>query len=71
MAIYMTRFNPETKQVTEGATETGLNSIDEVVMLYGDPLSRGARTATYREFFFSDYKLHQVIDDKNKVFFNR
>lgn len=69
--IYVTHFCPHTKRVLEGAKDSGFGSIDEVVELLGEPLVRGARTATYREFFYSEYQLHQTDDPSRKVFLNR
>lgn len=70
MTIFVTRFSPTTKQVTESATDSGFSSIDEVVSLMGPPLSRGKRTATYRDEFYSDYQLHHLVADGH-TFFNR
>lgn len=66
--IYVTKFCPLTKRVTASATPSGFKSIDEVVMVLGDPLVRGARTATYRGEFYSEYQLHT---EGPKVFLNR
>lgn len=69
MTIYVTEFDPKTKEVTRSATDSGFSSIDEVTMVMGTPITRGARTATYPDQFFSEYQLHLTAD--GHTFFNR
>lgn len=70
--IYVTKFCPETKRVTEPAKPSGFNSIEEVTMLMGPPLVLGKRAVTYRSVFYSEYYLHTHADnDSQKVFLNR
>jgi hypothetical protein len=69
--IYVTKFCPVTKLVLESAKPSGFSSIDQVVMLMGDPIVRGPRTATYRDLFYSEYQLHCKAEPGVKVFFNR
>lgn len=66
--IYVTRFCPVTRRVTASAAPSGFKTIDEVVMVLGEPKVRGARTATYHDEFYSEYQLHTAGP---KVFFNR
>lgn len=69
--VYVTKFCPVTRLVLESATDSGFSSIDDVVMLMGDPIVRGARTATYQDLFYSEYQLHLKSEPGVKVFFNR
>lgn len=69
--IYLTKFCPVTRLVTEGATESGFQSIDEVVAIMGPPLVQGKRTATYRDEFYSEYQLHCKTEPGVRTFFNR
>lgn len=69
MPIYVTYFCPRTKQVVSDSEDSGFNSIDDVVALMGPPLSRGKRTATYRDEFYSDYAVR--VTPGIKHFLNR
>lgn len=69
--IYVTKFCPQTRRVLEPAKESVFRNIDEVVLLMGHPITRGKRTATYRNQFFSEYKIHTEADNGEKVFLNR
>lgn len=71
MIIYVTKFCPTTKMVLESAKESGFSSIDEVVLLMGQPINRGKRTATYRGLFYSEYQIHGKAEPGVKVFLNR
>lgn len=71
MDIFVTKFCPATRLILESATKSGFQSIDEVVMLMGEPLVRGPRTATYRSEFYSEYQLHFKPEPGVKSFFNR
>ena len=70
MTIYVTKFDPKTKEVLESATDSGFSSLEEVHLLMGPPLSWGKRSATYRDEFYSDYQLHHLVADGH-TFFNR
>lgn len=63
MTIFVTFFNPTTKQVTAGATDSGFGSLDEVELINGEPLRRGKRTRTYGDAFYSDYCLTEVVHE--------
>jgi hypothetical protein len=69
--IYVTKFCPKTRRVLESAKPSGFQSIDEVVLLFGEPITRGPKTATYRDTFYSVYQLHLVEKPGEKLFFNR
>jgi hypothetical protein len=71
VTIYVTTFDPNTKQVTACATDSGFESIEQVVEFMGPPLAHGKRTATYRTMFYSDYCLTQKIPEGQKLFLNR
>lgn len=65
MDIYITRFDPATKAVTESAQLCPLKSFDAVVELYGEPTYRGKRTVTYASgWFFSAYALTFKLEPK-------
>lgn len=66
--IYVTKFCPVTKLVTESAKPSGFDTLDDVVMIVGEPVVRGARTATYKDEFYSEYQIHTAGP---RVFFNR
>lgn len=69
--IFVTKFCPETKRVSESAKDSGFTSIQQVIDLMGPPLNRGFRTATYRTLFYSEYSLHQTQSSGGSVFLNR
>lgn len=69
--IYVTKFCPVTKLVAASATPSGFDTIDDVVMIMGEPIVRGARTATYKDEFYSEYQIHLAASPGHKVFFNR
>ena len=57
MTIYITHFDPTTKQVTTPGAPSGFPDLDTVVALMGPPLRRGKRSVTYESLFFTDYLL--------------
>ena len=59
--IYLTTFNPETKQPTSVSLDSGFTSFDAVEFQHGEPLVRGKRTRTYAGLFFSDYKIKDDV----------
>lgn len=45
--IYATPYNPTTKQTTGPSTDSGLESLDQVVEFMGPPTSRSPRWLAY------------------------
>lgn len=64
MTIYATPFDPATKQCTGPSTDSGMATLDEVVMLMGPPDHAGQRVHTYTGagVAFSDFVLSARID---------
>lgn len=71
MTVYVTKFNPHTRQVIEGAKDSGFDSLETVELLLGAPIVRGKRALTYKDMFYSEYCIHQTNDPQRTVFLNR
>lgn len=55
--VFVTIFDPQTKQPTKASVPSGFASLDDVVSLMGPPILRRKRTATYAGIFYSDYSI--------------
>ena len=64
MPIYTTPFDPLTKQCTGPSTDSGMATLDEVVLLMGPPDRAGQRVHTYTGagVAFSDFVLSMGRD---------
>lgn len=62
MTIYLTPFDPTTKQCTGPSVDSGMVSLDEVVLMMGPPEHPGRRVHTYADVAFSDFVLRLEID---------
>lgn len=58
--IYQTPFDPSTKQCTGPSEPTGFDTLDDVLLLMGQPEHPGQRVHTYTGagVAFSDFLLH-------------
>lgn len=57
MTIFVTNLNPETREPTDKSQDSGFSSLDEVVLIMGEPICRGKRTVTYTDQFYSNYSV--------------
>lgn len=57
MTIYVTLFDPETKQPTANSEPSGFDTLDDVAAILGEPIVRGKRTLTYAGSFYSNYSV--------------
>ena len=55
--IYLTPFDPVTRQCTGPSVDSGMASLNEVVLLMGEPVRPGRRMHTYADVAFSDFPL--------------
>lgn len=55
--IYVTPFDPATKQTTGDSVDSGFESLEDVELINGEPLTRGKRTLTYEGTFYSNYSV--------------
>jgi hypothetical protein len=56
MTIYLTPFDPATKQCTAPSEDSGFATVDEAVEMFGPGhLTLSARLAVYEDFAVSDY----------------
>lgn len=54
--IYLTPYNPTTREAVADSADSGFSSLDEVVLLMGEPKARGPRWMTYPDgVAFSDF----------------
>jgi len=51
--IYMTPFDPATKECTGGSEDSGFQTIADAVAVMGDPIRRGLSLAIYPGVVFS------------------
>lgn len=58
MTIYLTPYDPETKQTTGPSEDCGLPDLESAAELFGTEwLRRAPRLLTYRDFTVSDFVL--------------
>ena len=55
--IFVTPFDPKTKQVTADSNDSGFETLGDVELMNGEPLNRGKRTLTYKDTFYSNYSV--------------
>ena len=55
--IYLTPFDPITKQVTGDSVDSGFESLEDAELMNGTPLAKGKRTLTYEDTFYSNYSV--------------
>ena len=55
--IYMTQFDPATKQCTAPSVDSGMATLDDVLLVMGEPVRAGRRVHTYADVAFSDFPL--------------
>jgi hypothetical protein len=54
--IYVTEFNPETKQCSSPSKATDVTSLDQIVEQHGEPLSRTTGWVLYDGVIYSKLK---------------
>lgn len=57
MTIYMTQYDPATKQCTAPSVDSGMATLDDVLLVMGEPVRAGRRVHTYADVAFSDFPL--------------
>lgn len=59
MTIFLTEFEQFTgdRLVIGDSTDSGFESLDQVVELVGEPVARGKRYVAYDDQYYSDYSI--------------
>lgn len=63
MTIFATHFDPSTEQraIVGVSEDSGFDTLDDVVMLMGEPVARGIRYVAYEDVYYSDYSLYPEV----------